>query len=289
VALHAGQGRVLITGGNSFIGRAVADHLSTLGFEVDARGRERLDVTAPLVLEAGFDHVVHVAGRTGVMESWHRPQEFIRINVEGTVNLLDYCRRTGCSLTFLSAYVYGSSVRGPVSEKEPAQPENPYALSKRLAEIACEFFASKYGLCVTVLRLFNVYGPGQSDRFLIPTVLRNLLDASVETIEVDSVHPRRDYIYVADVASAVAATLKRSGFGLFNVGSGVSHSVAEVIETAMNISGIHKAYRARGIDRPNELFDTVADNSELCRVSGWIPSVTLAVGVATIIGAMRGP
>jgi len=287
--LYTPQTRILITGGEGFIGRALANHLSALGFEVIALGRAALDVTTAIMLQPRFDHVVHAAALTGVNDSWLRPQEFIAVNVGGTVNLLEYCRKSGCSMTLLSAYVYGSAASGPMSERTPAEPKNPYALSKRLAEIACEFFSKTYEFPVTVLRLFNVYGPGQNEQFLIPTVLRSLLDPVVEIVEVENLHPRRDYVHVSDVASAVAATLKHPGFGPYNVGSGVSYSVADVIEAAMKVSGIRKPYRDAGIERRNELPDAVADISALGGATGWVPSVTLDAGLASTIGAMRKP
>jgi nucleoside-diphosphate-sugar epimerase len=250
-------------------------------------GRAALDVTKDISLERSFDHIVHGAGLTGVRESWANPQEFIRVNVGATVNLLEYCRRSGCSMTFLSAYVYGPAVSGPVSEQVPAEPHNPYALSKRLAEIACEFFARTHGIPVTVLRLFNVYGPGQKEGFLVPTVLRALLDPATTVVEVENLRPRRDYVHVSDVASAVAATLGRPGYDLFNVGSGTSYSVADVIETAMKAAGIRKPYKDRAVVRRNELPDTVADTRALQRASGWMPSMTLEAGLTTTIGPLR--
>jgi nucleoside-diphosphate-sugar epimerase len=271
------------------LGRVVAGRLSALGYKVTAAGRETLDVTSAFAQPADFDHVVHAAGLVGVAESWLRSADFMTVNVVGTVNALEYCRTNGCSMTMLSAYVYAASASGPISEQAPAQPSNPYALSKHLGEIACEFFARTYGMSITVLRLFNVYGPGQSGRFLIPTVLEQLLDPTVTEIAVDDLRPRRDYVYVSDVTSAVASTVGRSGFGIFNVGTGLSYSVAEVIEIAMRVSGIRKPYRERGVGRRSELPDAVADISALSRAAGWAPSVPLDAGLAATIEAMRKP
>ena len=279
--------RVLITGGKGFLGRSMSERLSELGHKVVAAGREELDVTSAFALSADFDHVLHAAGLLSVPESWASPAQYTTVNAVGTVNALEYRRANGCSMTLLSAYVYDSATSGPVSEQAAAQPSNPYALSKRLGEIVCEFFARVHGMSITVLRLFNVYGPGQDSRFLVPTVLRQLMDPAVKEIEVDDLKPRRDYVYVSDVAAAVAATVGRPGFGTFNVGTGVSCSVAELIERAMRVSGIRKPYRDRGAKRRNEMSDTVADISALRRATGWAPSVPLEAGLAATIEAMR--
>jgi len=240
-------------------------------------------VTKTISLPEDVDHVVHAAGLVGVAESWSRPADFIAVNAGGPANVLEYSRTHGCSVTVLSDS--GQSVRVSGSAGTPSA-ANPYALSKYLAELVCHFFYERHATPITVLRVFNVYGPGQSRRFLIPTVLEQLLDPSSPVIEVDDLQPRRDYVYVTDVASAIATTLGRRGFSMFTVGYGVSYSVAEVIEMAMKVSGIRKDYRDRGLKRRSEVRDVTADISAL-REAGWTPVVDLEAGLATILGAMR--
>lgn len=278
---------VLVTGGDGLIGRALKAFLPADRWHVSALGRRELDVTRRFNVSGHFDHVVHAAGLSGAQESWSRVPDFLAVNVAGTVSALEYCRERGCSMTFLSTYVYGNAPTGPVSETLAPAPNTPYSLTKHLGEQCCEFYARSFGISVTVLRLFNVYGPGQSRSFLIPFVIGQALDARRDSIEVQDLSPRRDYVFISDVVSAVACTAGRPGFNVYNVGSGTSHSVSEVIDIVLRLVGVPKRIQCRGTPRTSEVADVRADISALQRDFGWHPAVSLDVGLAHTIDAMR--
>jgi GDP-4-dehydro-6-deoxy-D-mannose reductase len=223
--------------------------------------------------------IVHLAGKQFVPDSWEDPAAVIRCNLLGTIGALTHARLHGARVVFLSSYLYGDSATLPIPETAPVSATNPYALSKKFAEESCQFFSQHFGVPVVVLRPFNVYGAGQSDRFLIPSILKQV--AARREIRVKDLEPKRDYVYVADVVRAIIAAIRHeSRFSVFNVGSGVSHSVRQLIDVVQQACGTRLPVQADGDRRRDEVMDTVADISLASRVLGWTPQWTLSAGVA---------
>jgi len=235
------------------------------------------------------ERVVHLAGRSFVPDSWRKPVEFYQANVMGTLNVLEFCKRTKAPLVFFSSYVYGTPVRLPVDETHPVAANTPYNHSKLLAEDLCRFYAANHALDVTIFRPFNIYGPSQASAFLIPTILRQLLDPQVETIRVGTLTPRRDFLYVEDAVSAVVKALDHGGGGvsLYNLGSGISLSVEEIIQRAGAAAGISKPYEGLGEERPGEIPETLADIRKVADALGWSPVVSIDEGLRRTIGAWQ--
>lgn len=271
--------KALLTGASGFIGRRLAPHLLKTGYEVVALGSSDGDVADPeaWLRQPAADVVVHLAGRTFVPASWEDPQATVRTNLLGTMGALEYCRRQGARMVFVSAYIYGSPDDLPIKEDAPLRPSNPYALSKKLAEDTCRFYAEQLGVPVTIIRPFNVYGPGQGDDFLIPSIIRQL---HAGAISLKDLSPRRDYVYVDDVVEAIARAVERpAAFETYNIGSGVSQSVAEVVEMIQRIWGVSVPVRSEEVRRPGEVMDTVADISRASRGLGWTPRFSLEAGL----------
>lgn len=281
----------MVTGASGFIGRALASALEAGGREVVAMDSADGDIAAPETLagcaEEDIAHVFHLAGRTFVPDSWDDPQSFCRTNVLGTFNVLEFCRRKRVPLTYVSAYVYGHPDSLPIGEDSAIRPSNPYALTKRLAEQACEFHADAHGLPVTTIRPFNVYGIGQAAHFLIPSIIDQALDDGGEIV-VKDLAPRRDYIYLDDLVRALLATLDRpQGYRVYNIGSGASLNVQEVIDIVQDVAHSRKRIVCGDTVRANELMDVVADISRARRELGWNPVVSFREGIENIIRAMR--
>lgn len=281
---------VLVTGATGFIGRRVAALLDAKGRKVHGLGWRDGDLAERATLERlarrRFARVIHLAGRSYVPDSWHDPAGFERTNVEGTRNVLELCRATGASLVFVSAYVYGNAARQPIAEDVPVAPNNPYAKSKHLAEQLCRSYNAAHGVAVTVLRPFNVYGPGQDSRFLVPTLLRQASEGVA--IEVQDLAPRRDWVFVDDVAAAItAAAQKPRGYSVYNIGSGVSTSVAELIALVQQAYGTALPVRTVGRPRQNEIADTVADIAKAGRELGWVPATPLEAGLCRCVEEMN--
>src|SRR5688572_17268499 len=159
----------------------LVDVLRRRGYEpIAASGR----LERELDCEAGIRRVIHLAGRSYVPDSWEHPLAFYEMNVLGTLRVLEYCRANAARLVHVSSYVYGNPRSLPIAEDHPTQATTPYAHSKLLAEECCRFYAEKLGLGIVVVRPFNVYGPGQKEPFLIPSLIRQLLDPQQAVVAV---------------------------------------------------------------------------------------------------------
>lgn len=280
----------LITGGSGFVGRALARRLDSAGVSVIGLSSSDGDISNQATLDryrsSEIQHVFHLAARSFVPQSWDDPIGFHRVNAVGTLNVLEFCRERCISLTYVSAYLYGQPIQQPIGESHPLVPNNPYALSKVQAEMACEFYARTHGLQVAVVRPFNVYGFGQNDNFLIPSILRQVIAAS--EIKVQDLAPRRDYLYIDDLVELLLATLKApTGYNVYNGGTGSSLSVAEVITAAQAEAGTTKPVISGQSIRNHEIYDTRADIGKARKELGWAPKVGFCDGIRTIMARMR--
>jgi nucleoside-diphosphate-sugar epimerase len=203
------------------------------------------------------------------------------------VNVLELCRVNSCSLTYISSYVYGAPQYLPVDEKHPISPASPYNHSKLVAEEICKYYARTFNFPVAVLRPINIYGPGQSKNFLIPTIIRQVLDHSREKIEVMDLRPKRDYLYIDDFVEALMVTMQIDGFEVFNLGSGYSVSVENLISVILQQANIKKPYFAKNIERKNEVWDVFSDISKIKHLLSWQPEVTLEKGISACIESYK--
>jgi nucleoside-diphosphate-sugar epimerase len=280
--------RVIVTGSTGFIGSHLTHRLRSDGVDVIGLARSSgFDILKDDLPLANVDHVYHLAGLTFVPRSWEEPVAFHKVNAHGTVRVLDQCRRRNAPVTYVSAFVYGVPNKLPVDEQMPTRPNSPYAFSKLAAENACRFFAEAYGAQIGILRPFNVYGPGQSDTFLIPTIVRQVLDPTVEEIVVGSLAPRRDFVYIADMVEALLRAPALPNAQPVNVGSGRSYSVEEVVRTSLACAGISKPYRERGESRNNEILDVVADITTMRHVCSWGPKVDFVSGMRAVVESLK--
>lgn len=278
---------VLVTGATGFIGRHLIPALRAAGWIVRTHSqRDGHIASCPLEFD-GIHHVVHLAAKTFVPESWKTPAVFYETNVLGTVNVLEFCRRTRASLTFLSSYVYGHPRSLPIAEDHPLHAFNPYGHSKILAEKIVRYYAATFEVAAAIVRPFNVFGGGQSEEFLIPKVVRQVLDPTVEVVTVHDLRPRRDYLHVDDLVALLMATMATGAEGTFNAGSGRSASVGEIIAAVERVAGIDKPIHCTGQVRPDEVLDVIADVSRAERELRWRPKVSLEEGLARTISSMR--
>ena len=170
------KNEILVTGATGFLGRHLVAALESQGRAVRIHSSAEGDIAnCPLPMD-GVSHVFHLAARSYVPESWQNPHAFYHTNVMGTVNVLEHCRRNQAALTLISSYVYGQPQRLPIAEDHPLAATNPYAHTKILAEDTARFYEQRFGLALAIVRPFNLYGPGQGHSFLIPSILRQVLD-----------------------------------------------------------------------------------------------------------------
>lgn len=274
---------VLVTGAAGFIGRALVSALRANDFTVVEFDHRRGDVASPAFWDNApkVDHVIHLAARSYVPDSWKAPSDFVSANVLGTARAAQFCADRGTHLVYMSGYLYGVPQRLPIGEDHPLSPNNPYALSKMLAEELCRFHGKSHGLPVTILRPFNIYGVGQRDDFLIGTVLNDIRRGDV--IRVKDLVPRRDYLFLDDLVEGILLCLPApAGTRVFNFGSGVAYSVKDVIDIAQRVAGTHLPVKSEDAPRPHEIPGTLADIARAGAVLGWTPRTSFEDGLKAI-------
>lgn len=267
--------RILVTGADGFAGKHLCSRLRTM-CEVVEWGDE-VDVTSGTLPEVHPTHVVHLAAATSVVESWEAPPRYYSVNAIGTANVLEVCRRTAASITYVSTWVYGNAEKPPVSESAPPAPVSPYHHSKWLGELICVYFAQRFGVPVTILRAANLYGPGQREGFLIPTLIRQALEKPA--IEIKDPAPRRDYLFIDDLIEMILLSIPVNGVNVYNVGSGKSYSVMDVARVVMQEVGAVKPLITRAFSRRDEILDSRMDVTRAFNEVGWRPTVSLEEGI----------
>ena len=279
---------VLVTGASGFIGTHLVKALRAAGHVVFTHSTRQGDIANCDLSFEGVGHVFHLAARTFVPDSWSAPLGFYEVNLLGTVNVLEFCRACGASLTLMSSYVYGRPARLPIAEDAPLQAFNPYSHTKILAEEASRYYQRQFGVPVTIIRPFNIYGPGQDRRFLIPTILAQAIDPHTAAIVVADLRPRRDYIFIGDLIDLLMSTAFRREGGTFNAGSGSSWGVDEVIAIVNQLLPLPKPVQSGDQIRLEEVFNVIADISCARREFGWEPRVTFRDGLCETLAWNRG-
>ena len=274
--------RILVTGAGGFVGRHLVTALEAEGYEVIRHSSQDGDISRCNLSYGGVTYVFHLAARTFVPESWQITREFYETNVLGTINVLEFCRQHKCPLAIMSSYVYGRPRHLPIGEDHPLDAFNPYAHTKILAEEAASFYAKQFGFEVAVVRPFNLYGVGQSHHFLIPTLVQQAL-APGDTITVADTRPKRDFLHVRDLVALLLLIAKHRATGVYNAGSGISTSIAELVEFINQSAPIKKKLVSAARVRENEVLDTVADCSKAAAQFGWKPRTVMADGMRELV------
>jgi UDP-glucose 4-epimerase len=276
---------VAVSGSTGFLGSHLVDVLRRSGVDVleisRREGRDICDAKLPARLPSA-NALIHLAAKTFVPDTLQDEDSVLQICLNGTANALEFCRRCGARMILASSYVYGSPQYPPIDEGHPTEPWNPYAMAKLKAEELCRAYYRKHGVRSCILRIFNAYGPGQRDEFLIPRILSGIRRGR---IELSDARPKRDFVHVADVVDAFLRCLSHSqqGVEIFNVGSGVSYSVKDVVDIARQVAGRAVRVSFSGRIRPNEVLDLRADWSKIHSMLGWQPRIRLHDGIAQMI------
>ncbi len=299
--------RFLVTGGAGFLGAALANRLAAEGHQVHvlddlsngdaARLDPRVGFTkgdtdnVPLLwsLLQNVDCVYHLAARVSVPQSILHPREYARVNVGGTVSLMEAMRDTGVGRVIFtsSGAVYGNQPRQPVREDDPPHPDDPYAVSKWSAEQYIRTIGDLWGLETVALRVFNAYGPGQSlpvsHAPVVPRFLQQALTNGSIVIFGDG-RQTRDYIYVDDVVAALVAAATAPGIdrAIINIGSGRETSIIDLIDHIERATG----RRANIIQNPAKSGGVPRLAAEIGRAQallGFQPAIDLANGLRLTI------
>ncbi len=281
---------ILITGANGFIGKALSHKLIATGFNVIEFNSSHGDI-ANFNFENEFsnveiNYIFHLAAKSFVPDSWINPLQYYKTSVLGTGNVLEFCRGRNIPLTFISAYVYGEPEQLPTNEKCKLNVNNPYAHSKFLAEEMCYFYSENFNIKIVIARPFNIYGKNQNEKFLIPYIIKQVLEN--EEIKVKDLHPKRDYLYLDDLVDGLIQTMNSNdNFSIFNFGSGYSLSVEEVIKKIQEVVGSNKKVISENIERKNEIMNVVADIRKAKKELNWEPLYSFEEGIKEILEGIR--
>lgn len=301
--------RALVTGAAGFVGCHLARALLAAGHEVvgtlqpghpEPQGLEgmrwvEMEITsspsiADALEQARPERVYHLAGQASVGESLRDPLSTWEVNATGTLRLAEAIRGGARLLFVSSAEVYGVVPEGeqPIPEACPLHPTNPYAASKAAAEMAVLEAAHAHGTHAVIARSFNHTGPGQDTRFALAAFARQLAaiaaGAAEPVLRVGNLQARRDYLDVRDVARAYVTLLERGASGgVYNVAAGEPHTMAELVEMMIEISGTGARVevdpaRVRPIDVP-----LLSGDPSLLRELGWAPEVPLRKTLADLL------
>lgn len=240
----------------------------------------------------GCEMVFHLGALISIPYSYRNPYEVAETNLMGTLNVLQACRELGAKrlVHTSSSEVYGTALTVPIDEKHPLQGQSPYSASKIGAEKLAESFYCAYELPVVTLRPFNTYGPRQSDRAVIPTIITQAL--SQDTIELGNLEARRDLTYISDTVQGFlkAAIVDGIEGEVFNLGTGKEISIGELAEKIIVIIDRDVEIRVdpkRLRPERSEVQRLQADYSKAKEMLGWEPQVSLDEGLALTIGWIR--
>ena len=302
--------KILVTGGAGFIGSHLVDALLEVGHQVLiiddlSRGRsenlnsgagfEQIDICDPRV-ENLFSSwqpqlVMHQAALANVRESFQDPIEYARVNVLGSLNLIEFSRRHRV-LKFVYAStggaVYGEPVRLPVAEDHPIRPLDPYGASKHHVEHYLELYQINFGLDYSILRYPNVYGPRQDpygEAGVIAIFAQAMLEGRQPIVNGDGLQ-ERDFLYVGDVVQANLATLEKGSGGYYNLGHGRGVNVNRIFQVLQQETGF-TGKREHGPAKLGEVQRIFLDCAAAGRDLGWSPQTTLESGCATTVEWFR--
>lgn len=233
----------------------------------------------------GCDTVFHLAALIGIPYSYDSPGAYVQTNVVGTENVAEACRRHAVRrlVHTSTSEVYGTALTAPIGEDHPLQPQSPYSASKIGADMMALSHRHAFGLPVTVVRPFNTYGPRQSARAVIPTILAQL-HAGARQIKLGSLTPTRDFTYVTDTAAGflALADCDRALGEVVNLGTGREIAIGALAEALIAASGreaevVVDAERLRPAG--SEVERLLSDNSRAREWASWRPEVSLEEGL----------
>jgi len=237
----------------------------------------------------GVDIVFHLAALIGIPFSYHSPDSYVDTNVKGTLNVLQASRDFSVERVIVTSTseVYGTAQYVPIDEKHPLQGQSPYSASKIAADKIAESFYRSFGTPVIIARPFNTYGPRQSARAVIPTIITQLLSKKNE-VHLGSLHPRRDLNYVSDICDGFVALAKcDNAIGKeINIGCGEEISIgdlAQLIISLINPEAKIVSENSRKRPEKSEVERLLCNNNLIKQITCWKPKVTIKKGLVKTI------
>ncbi|OGR69967.1 MAG: NAD-dependent dehydratase [Elusimicrobia bacterium GWD2_63_28] len=313
--------KVLVTGADGFIGSHLVEELLAEGCRVKAfvyynsfnswgwldtlpkATRARLEVFAGDIRDPngvrraaeGCDVIFHLAALIAIPFSYHSPDSYVDTNIKGTLNILQAARdlKTKKVLVTSTSEVYGTARYVPIDEAHPFQGQSPYSATKIGADRLAESFYRSFNLPVTIVRPFNTFGPRQSARAVIPTIITQLL-CGEKKLKLGALAPTRDFVYVKDTAKGFAAIAKcdKAAGQEINIATGKEISVGDVVKkliALINPAAVLTADKQRVRPAKSEVERLLGDSRKLRRLTGWKPGQTFDQGLAETVEWFRRP
>lgn len=313
--------KILVTGADGFIGSHIVETLIARGHDVrafvyynsfnswgwldtlPAEQLKKLDVFAGdirdpngvLTSMKGCDVVFHLAALIAIPFSYHSPDSYVDTNIKGTLNILQAARQCNIErvLVTSTSEVYGTAQYVPIDEKHPYQGQSPYSATKIGADRMAESFYRSFDLPVTIVRPFNTFGPRQSARAVIPTIITQLLSGENE-IQLGSLEPTRDFNYVIDTAEGFVA-LAESDLAIgeeVNIATGAERSIGDLanflVKELNPAASIHHDEERVRPDK-SEVDRLLGDNTKISKLTDWAPEHDLESGLVETIAWFKQP
>lgn len=256
--------------------------------EVEVILGELRDIESVTRAVRGAEIVLHLGAQIAIPYSYVNPRDFFEVNVLGTLNVAQACLAAGVQRVVhtSTSEVYGSAQHVPITEAHPLEPQSPYAASKLAADKLMDSWHRSFQLPVVVVRPFNTYGPRQSARAIIPTIVSQALAG--DTVRLGSLHPRRDLTFVRDTASGMlaAATVSEAVGTTIQLGTGHAVSVGDIVEMVGELMGRRlrpELDEARVRPESSEVQLLLSEPGRARSVLGWEPAVSLREGLERTI------
>lgn len=313
--------KILVTGADGFIGSHLVETLIARGHDVrafvyynsfnswgwldtlPAEQLKKLDVFAGdirdpngvLTSMKGCDVVFHLAALIAIPFSYHSPDSYVDTNIKGTLNILQAARQCNIErvLVTSTSEVYGTAQYVPIDEKHPYQGQSPYSATKIGADRMAESFYRSFDLPVTIVRPFNTFGPRQSARAVIPTIITQLLSGENE-IQLGSLEPTRDFNYVIDTAEGFVA-LAESDLAIgeeVNIATGAERSIGDLanfLVKELNPAASIRHDEERVRPDKSEVDRLLGDNTKIGKLTDWAPEHDLESGLVETIAWFKQP
>lgn len=309
------KGKILVTGADGFIGSHLVEELIDKGFKVkafvyynsfnswgwlDTISEEKKstieifsgDIRDPNAVRTAMkdcEWVFHLAALIAIPYSYYSPDSYVDTNIKGTLNILQATKDLGIKklLVTSTSEVYGTAQYVPISEKHPKQGQSPYSATKIAADFLAESFYRSFDLPITIVRPFNTYGPRQSARAVIPTIITQLLNGKTE-IRLGATHPTRDLLFVKDTVNGfieIAKSDKVIGEEI-NIATQSEISIGDLAQTLINLIN-PKAKIITDVQRlrpaKSEVERLYGDNSKITNLTHWKPKYSLEEGLKETI------